>query len=808
MLRRNLCQIGMAFLLGVGWKIYDSLYWCLAFVVYVLWLLLGLRPYLSVNTRKGRMLFCCMAFLLGSIWGMRAVERQKNIQDFLADAKEIEFQGEIYKKEKKADQPIYYLRDVILQDQKEQITCSSLILYPGSDDEIIGSIYIGKARIQAFRQARNDGNFDELSYYESSGIAAKLEETEKIKSITPRFYLRQVLYDLRGKMARSYENWLPGEESGVMKTLALGERDGLDAEVKSLYQMAGLSHVLAISGLHISVVGMAIYHFLRRRGIGFFTSGILAGCLVVFYGILCGMGSSTKRAIFMYGIYLLANVLGEVYDSGNALMLAGIFLVVQNPLCMNNTGVIFSFVAVLGVISFASPLVEVVKGMRQEVEGAEKRGLMSPHLTKILDTFVFTMGVQIFTLPLVARFYYEIPLYSVFLNLVLLPLLGILLGCGLIGGLVGLFWQELAGKILTVCHLILYFYEWMADLTLCLPGARQIVCTPAWGRIFLYYGLLYLELFLLKGKNGRTKEKKKEKVWLRYGQTLLCGLFGLVLLFWPKKAQDQMVMLDVGQGDGIYLQSSAGNHFFIDGGSTDVTRVGTYRILPFLKYHGVRKIDYWFVSHTDLDHINGLQECLESDYKIEHLVFAKAQKECLKDRDTMEKLIQTANKQGSQILYMEVGDRLVSGDLSLQCVGPTQTISRDFAGDGNAMSLCLLLTCGDFQGLFTGDIAMDQEVSLVAEVQGVLGEETSLDFLKVAHHGSKYSSGGDFLDALAPEIALISCGKNNSYGHPGKETLERLEHVMGKDDIYITMDVGQIRILFDQESKAETKFAK
>lgn len=103
---------------------------------------------------------------------------------------------------------------------------------------------------------------------------------------------------------------------------------------------------------------------------------------------------------------------------------------------------------------------------------------------------------------------------------------------------------------------------------------------------------------------------------------------------------------------------------------------------------------------------------------------------------------------------------------------------------------------------------MDQEASLVAEVQSALGENGTLVFLKVAHHGSKYSSGEDFLDALAPKIALISCGKNNSYGHPGKETLERLEDVMGKDDIYITMDAGQIRILFDQESPAQVKFAK
>ncbi len=808
MLRRNLCQIGMAFLLGVGWKIYDSPYWCLAFVVYVLWLWIGLRPHLPVNIRKRRLCFLGLAFLLGSILGMTAIQRQKHVQDFLTEAREIKFQGEIYKKEKKADQPIYYLRDVILWDQREQITCSSVILYPRSDDEIIGSIYIGKARTEAFRQARNDGNFDEKFYYESSGIAAKLKETEKIKSMLPRFYLRQILYDLREGMARSYENGLPGEESGVMKTLALGERDGLDAAVKSLYQMAGLFHILAISGLHISVVGMAIYNFLRRRGIGFLASGILAGGLVVSYGVLCGMGSSTKRAIFMYGIYLLANVLGEVYDSGNALMLAGIFLVVQNPLCMKNTGVIFSFMAVLGVISFASPLVELVKGGGKEVDGTEMRGLMSPYLAKILDAFVFSLGVQVFTLPLVARFYYEIPLYSIFLNLILLPLLGLLLGCGLIGGLVGLFRQGLAKVILMVCHLILYFYEWMADLTLRLPGARQIVGAPAWGKIFLYYGLLYLGLFLLKETKSRTKEKKKEKAGRRYGQALLCGLLGLGILFCPKKAQEQIVMLDVGQGDGIYLQSGVGDRFFIDGGSTDVTGVGMYRILPFLKYHGIRKIDYWFISHTDMDHINGLQECLESGYRIEHLVFAKAQKEGLEDRDAMEKLIRTATRQGSQILYMEAGDRLVSGDLRLQCVGPTEEIARAFAGDGNAMSLCLLLTCGDFQGLFTGDIAIEQEAALAAEVGDLLGENVTLDFLKVAHHGSKYSSDGEFLDALAPKIALISCGKNNSYGHPGKETLERLEQVTEKEDIYITMDVGQIDLLLEKESPIKTKFAK
>lgn len=334
-------------------------------------------------------------------------------------------------------------------------------------------------------------------------------------------------------MMRARIKLLAGEESGVMKRWHWGA-DGLDAEVKSLYQMAGLSHILAISGLHISVVGMAIYNFLRRRGTGFFTAGILAGSLVVSYGILCGMGSSTKRAVFMYGIYLLANVLGEVYDSGNALMLAGIVLVVQDPLCMKNTGVIFSFVAVLGVISFASPLVEVVKG----------KG-------KAVDAFVFSLGLQLFTLPLVARFYYEIPLYSIFLNLVLLPLLGLLLGCGLIGGLVGLFWQGLAGKILTICHVLLYFYEWMADLTLRLPGARQIVGAPAWGRIFLYYGLLYLGLFLLKGKMAGRRKRRRKKWGADMGRLCFADCLDLYFCSVPKRRRIRWSCWMLDMGDGI-----------------------------------------------------------------------------------------------------------------------------------------------------------------------------------------------------------------------------------------------------------------
>ena len=418
MLRRKVCQIGIAFLLGAGWFVYDSPWWCVAFVVYMGGLYAGLRPHLLCTVQRRKRFLCvALAFLCGSMIGALAVQRQKTYHSFLQNDRVVQFQGEIYKKESKANQPVYYLQDVILQDQKEQIKCSSIILYPDSDDDIIGTIYIGTAKITPFRQARNDGNFDEKIYYESNGIVARLEDAVIHKKIPSRRYVRIKLYELQQNIAGVYGQYLFGEESGVLQTLALGEKGELDTDARALYQMAGLSHILAISGLHISVVGMAIYRLLRKRGVSFGTSGILADVLVMLYGMMTGMSPSTKRAIVMYSFYLLANIWGEVYDSASALMFAAIGMVATNPFAMKNAGVIFSFAAVLGVISFANPLVACLQ--------REKK--------RWLDAFVFALGLQLFTLPLVARFYYEVPIYSVFLNWLLLPLLGILLGCGLLG---------------------------------------------------------------------------------------------------------------------------------------------------------------------------------------------------------------------------------------------------------------------------------------------------------------------------------------------------------------------------------------
>lgn len=264
----------------------------------------------------------------------------------------------------------------------------------------------------------------------------------------------------------------------------------------------------------------------------------------------------------------------------------------------------------------------------------------------------------------------------------------------------------------------------------------------------------------------------------------------------------ELDMLDVGQGDGIFFSDGDGNYFFIDGGSTNVGNVGTYRILPFLKSKGIAGIGYWFVSHGDADHISGLQEVLESGYPVENLVLAKA----MPHDSAYMTLIGIAQEHGTQIRYLDEGDSLGTDQTEFICLYPDYREESGNAGaettdnmwgdtesadtesaDRNALSLVLLLKTEYFSCLFPGDITEAEETKLLAD-----GAFTQVDIYKAAHHGSKYSNSRKYLEKLSPMYALISCSSTNGYGHPGEEAVANME--ASGAAVYYTMKQGEITI--------------
>ncbi len=254
----------------------------------------------------------------------------------------------------------------------------------------------------------------------------------------------------------------------------------------------------------------------------------------------------------------------------------------------------------------------------------------------------------------------------------------------------------------------------------------------------------------------------------------------------------EITFLDVGQGDSIFIKNGKGMTVLIDGGSTDEKSVGKYRIIPFLKSKGVGTLDYIVVTHADSDHMNGIVELLEkrkeSGIKINHLVLPKT----TLIEENYEKLVNLAEENKISILYIKAGDKFKEGSFEMTCLHPTMDFSPD---NTNSYSVVLQLEYGKFKALFTGDLEKNGEDLLLES-----GKLEDIFLLKVAHHGSKYSTKEEFLNIVNPELAIISSGKDNSYGHPHKELLERLENVGSK--IMSTTEYGGITVKIE-EGKVE-----
>lgn len=603
------------------------------------------------------------------------------------------------------------------------------------------------------------------------------------------------------------------------------------------------------------------------------TSGVVSVAVLGLYVNMVGMGLPVRRAFIMYVIYIVGMMLGEAYDSLTALAIAGMIMMIENPLVVMNVGFVFSFSAVIGVVTYASRLKKVYEAWWLKL--LEKRNIRKQEqprayklIHRVLGALAFSVGVTLATIPIVGHMYYDIPVYSMILNFLLLPLMPALLGFGLLGGLVDWFigWlitfsgtslttiaaagamtsvsSVLARIIMLPTHLILYLYEMVADLSLKLPGARQIVgCIPIW-KMAAYYLLLYVLIYRVlpqflerKGEskakwNLKVREKKKvrldSKLWLkkkgRSNSKLWLKLIAILItmgaLLIPAQVDIEIDMLDCGQGDAIYISDGCGVNCFVDGGSTSIKKVGKYRMLPFLKYRGVRRIDYWFISHTDEDHISGLREAIEDGYDIRHILLSEGMD--LKD------LGELAEAHGIDVQFISQGDKVVTESVTFTCLYP----SRESGFEGpNENSMVLLMEYGDFQAIFTGDIGADQEAwmlnddyareKLLNACENIYdGQENSagedemivrsdkpkklgIELLKVPHHGSKYSNSREFLELIAPHYSIISAGEKNRYGHPSKDAIARMDE-LGLTH-YCTIDYGQISVIPDKSGDCRVK---
>ena len=847
MRKRPITLLACMFLTGILWK----------WTGLILSLGIGLLLYFYATPWKERgirfaVLVAGMPVML--LLGALCVEKQDAFRSVylsvLEEGQSVRLAGKINRVEEKTNCFYYYLTDCSVEQSDHLMPCNDVLAYVSSDDYSVGQILILQGTISLFDEATNEGQFDSRAFYRSQKIdfGVWVDSVERVEGKSDRFrvWLSRVRVELGIPLSRY------ADDDGVLSAMLLGDKTSLDSEIRSLYQKSGIAHVLAISGLHISLLGMALYRLLRHRcGLTYLWAGIVAASFLVAYTLMTGNAVSARRATGMLIVYLVADLLGRSYDMLSALSLIVILLLWENPFLVTNSGFQFSVAAVVGIGVGQGVLVprvgswKVVYGRRMkqddvvrcdaakcdvakrdaakcdaakcDAERIRMQNLvdwMKRRMDKCLPGMMISLSIQFFTLPLVAYYYYEIPVYAILLNIPVLALIPYVLGLAVFGSLTGqiAFLQPLSFALCRVCGWVLHGYRWLCDASLLLPGARMITGKPSEVRVVVYYGLLGAFYYVLwcgmkkKQRQMCTKGAQAEKQewirsWFGFGLGLVLVLL-LTFLFVRGKPEFELDILDVGQGDAIYLCASDGTNFMIDGGSTDVKKVGTYRILPFLKAKAIRKVDYWFVSHTDEDHISGLVEVMESGYAVGTLALAEAQKE----DEKAHRLAELAQKNGIRVCYMKAGDvlgtrkedvvneRNRAETFRIECLYPTNNNDSE---DVNDRCLVLYYEDENFSAFFGGDISSEVEEQLVSA-----GKCRQTDVLKASHHGSKYSNSDVLLHALHPRLTIASAGKKNRYGHPSPEAIARVGE--SGSAFYSTIDYGRIRVRFvDGEMVAE-----
>lgn len=717
------------------------------------------------------LVFLITQFLLLTIWPLPVYN------DDTLNGQVIIVTGWVYQKEIRKEKSVIYLKNAsieaensnntTIENQKKQ-ELGIIVYLSEKANEIselppIGERVKVSGRKVLFEPPTNPGQFDMGRYYQIRQIDYSLLEGKILASDRNYNIYLETLSEIRSILAKSYDSILNESDSAIVKAMVLGDKTALDSATNEMYQKNGLSHILAISGLHISFIGLGLLSVMKKAGLSFGVSAGLSGFLMISYAIMTGFGVSAIRAVIMFLLSVLAECLGRTCDMLTSLSVASILILLSQPLYIYDPGFLLSFGAILGMGLLVPPLQTVF-----------------PSKNKILNTLKVSLGISVFTFPLTIYFFYQFPIYSVFLNIIMIPPMSALLLIALAAGFGGLL-SVTGGRLFAIpCHLILWFCEKGCEINEKLTGAYCITGKPAIWKVGVYYCLIIILFFAV----GKIKRKSRKKISMSACIILCCSF-----LIWHQEKGLMITFMDVGQGDGILLRYQNKMTCMIDGGSTDCKNVGKYRIIPFLKSQGVDRLDYLFVTHADNDHVSGVKEVMEASkaggVRVVNLVLPDMG---MKDEE-YENLVRIAKNNKIKCLKMSAGDRIQKDELMLTCLHP----DSDFrAQERNGYSMVLEISYKDFQGLFTGDISIQEESAIWKRMV-----YKDYDFLKIAHHGSEKSTSTRFLERIRPYIAIISCGADNKYGHPHPALLARLRSIQSK--IYVTKEMGAVSLWTDGE---------
>ncbi len=560
--------------------------------------------------------------------------------------------------------------------------------------------------------------------------------------------------------------------------ILIGDKSEISEDIIQNFKISNLSHMLSVSGAHTAYIIMGITYILSKSKTPKKCIYIITILVLILFMFITNFTVSVTRACFMSIIVLGGRLIYRKNDFYTSISISLLIILLINPFSINEVGLQLSYLGTIGIILFNKNIEKILNKIK-----------IHNKISKILSV---TISAQIMIMPIMAFRFNTVSLTFFISNLLATPFLGINIILGFITIFVSLISFSLAKIFAIPLNLSLKALILISSFIAKFPLSSILIKTPYLISIIFIYCIVLMLNYIFTIYNSKTNLRLFQKKILKRKNikaflsiiTIIIILFNTVSFFYLLIPKDlKIYFIDVGQGDSCLIITPNNKKILIDGGEgkTDI-------LLSYLLDRRITSIDYVIISHFDSDHCNGLIDVIQK-LNIKNILISKQAYFC----DEYKNIANIINSRKIKVTFVKQGDKLnIDTNINLKIFYPPENLEYD---DLNNNSIVLKITYNKFSILFTGDIEKSEQNLL----NMYKNNELKSNIIKIAHHGSKTSSSQDFINAVDPEIALIGVGKNNKFGHPNKEVLERLKSINCK--IYRTDIMGEIEIRVNKEGK-------
>lgn len=625
------------------------------------------------------------------------------------------------------------------------------------------SLYI-EGEFKQPEEARNYKGYNYKQYLKTKKIigTVELEKAKILKSSNGSF-----IHNIQKYIKDTINGTLTDEEGNLLLAILLGDKDKLSEDIQESFKTSNLSHMLAVSGAHVSYIILGLTYVLQNSIIGKKNGKIVCMIFLLIFMAITNFTPSVTRACIMAILTLFSSIIYRKSDVYTNISVAALITLIFNPYSLLDLGFQLSYGGTIGIIIF--------------IKRIQEKKSNSKVINYIKQMALVSIYANIIIIPIMMYHFNTVSFTFIISNIMASPILGIIVITGFLFIITSITVKPLTRLIAIFIKPILSILIKISQICSKLPFSNILVVTPYMFNVISYYAII---LYCLKSK-------KNNKCKIIICLLIVLILINFIIYIFPQKLR--IFFIDVGQGDSTLIITPDKKTVLIDGGGSDSFDVGEKVLLPYLLDRRILKIDYVLISHFDTDHCGGILTIMEK-VKVKNIIISE-QAEHSENYERFKKLM--IHKK-IRLIEVKKGDKIKIGRYSeFKILFPTSRLLSENPLNNN--SIVAQFNYNNFKMLFTGDIEKLAEQQILKTEKA----EIRADILKVAHHGSKTSSIPEFIKAVRPKIALIGVGKNNTFGHPNQQTIKNLENI--KCRIYRTDLQGEIIIKIDQKGRMNVK---